>query len=262
MLVDSHCHLNFDQLLDNLDFVLKDSKDHLIEYLNLISVQNSDFEAVKRICAKNTNLGYTVGIHPLYVLEEKIDTEYMSKFFDDVNCIGIGETGLDYYKGEDFKDKQKNYFIEQIKLAQEFDLPIVVHARNADRDTVKILHDLYSKKSFRGVIHCFTASEYLAKAALEIDFYISASGIITYDNTKELKRIFSQVIPNNRLLVETDSPFLTPSEAESKLKMNIPSNVRFVAKELARLKNIGFEEVANITTENFYRLFSKAKSGR
>ena len=169
--------------------------------------------------------------------------------------VAIGECGLDYYYDYSTKENQFNVFKAHIAAAQETGLPLIIHTRDADDDTIAILKEAYKQKTFNGEIHCFSGSEKLAEFALSIGFYISASGIITFNKSGDLRDIFAEV-PNDRLLVETDSPFLAPVPLRG--HRNEPANVRYVAEKLAQIKNISYEEIAEITSENFYKLFRKA----
>ena len=177
-------------------------------------------------------------------------------FIDDKFFIGIGETGLDYFYGESNKDNQIKSFQQHIEIARKFDFPVIIHTRSADADTIDIIKKEYLKAPFRGLIHCFTASEELAREVLKMNFFISLSGIITFKNASQIRETI-KVIPNDRLLVETDAPYLAPMPFRG--KRNEPSFVKNTTEYLSKLKNVSLEDMSHITTNNFFKLFNKAK---
>ncbi|MDZ5761545.1 TatD family hydrolase [Lyticum sinuosum] len=200
----------------------------------------------------------SVGLHPLYVHEEKIPTvDDIIKLTDNKNIIGIGETGLDYYRCTNSESiaLQHASFEAHIIAAQETGLPIIVHTRDAEDDTISIIKKYIKTKKFSGVIHCFTGSEILAREMIDIGFGISASGIVTFKNAKEIQKIFT-MIPLDSILLETDSPYLAPIPYRG--KNNEPSYIKEIALFLANLRQISFDDICNVTTSNFYRIFSTA----
>ena len=204
------------------------------------------------------NIWYSGGIHPNNIkahVSNQLDT--ISNYASDKKFIAIGETGLDYFYKNPKKELQKNSFIKHINIARELGLPIIVHTRDADRDTIDILKSQYKKGKFKGVIHCFSATEELAMEALDINFYISVSGIVTFKNAESIRNTI-QKIPLNKLLVETDAPYLAP--VPNRGKRNEPAFVKHTAEFLSILKNVSYEKIAIQTTENFFNLFSKAAS--
>ena len=256
MLIDSHCHLSMNDFKNDLKEVIKNACDNNINGMLNISTEINEFKKVSSISNNNKNIWYSLGIHPHNVNNsfKEINTEIF-KYITDKKFIAIGETGLDYYYENSKKNLQKESFIEHINIARKRDLPIIVHTRDADKDTINILRNEYEKGKFRGLIHCFTASEELAKAALSLGLYISISGIITFKNAETLRNTVKN-IPLERILVETDAPYLSPVPLRG--KRNEPAFVTHTAKFLAELFNISSEELNKITTNNFFNLFTKA----
>lgn len=258
MIIDSHCHLNFKQLINNLDEVIENACNNDVQIMQTICTKMDEFDDIYQIADKYKNIYCSVGVHPHEAENHpditKNDLVEKTKL---PKVIGIGETGLDYYYEHSPKDLQKRSFIEHIKAAQETDLPIIVHTRDADIDTMEILESEYKNAPFKGLIHCFTASYELAKRMMDIGFYISISGIITFKKATDLQESVKN-IPLDRLLVETDSPYLAPIPFRG--KDNQPAYTKYVVDKIAELKNISAEEVAKQTTENFFRLFSRVKA--
>jgi TatD DNase family protein len=255
MLVDSHCHLDFPEFDNELEAILSRAKDRGVHRLVSIGTRSSHFSKIISLAEKYEEIYCTIGIHPHESEKETLIT------FDDLlsygahpKVIGIGETGLDYFYDHSPRDIQKKSFLTHIEAARQLKLPLIIHTREADEDTVGILTDEYKKGHFTGLIHCFSATKNLAEAMLAIGFYISVSGIITFNKADHLREIISD-IPIDRLLVETDSPFLAPVPQRG--KRNEPSFVVHTAQKLAMIKNLSLIEIAQKTTENFYRLFTK-----
>ena len=256
MLVDSHCHLNMPELVQDLDKIVFNAKKNKIKGLLTICTKLNELKELAVMSKKHNNIWYSGGIHPLNVDKiYKEELDILLKYSKDKKFIGIGETGLDYYYENPKVEMQKQSFIKHIDIARKLNLPIIVHTRDADTDTIKILKDEYKKKSFKGVIHCFTASEELAIEALKLNFYISVSGIITFKNAENIRQVIKKV-PLERLLVETDAPYLAPIPERG--KRNEPAFVKHTATYLSDLKSISFNELALQTTKNFYNLFNKA----
>jgi len=256
MIIDSHCHLEFEPLNKELDLVIDRAKKNNIKYLLTISTKKESFDRIIKIINKYSSVYGTFGIHPH---ESKNYTEVncayiLNKIKQDKKIIGIGESGLDFYYNHSQKDVQLKMFSEHIHAAQESELPIIVHSRSAEKETYEILKSEVKNKNFKILIHCFTGTKEFAHKLLDIGCYISASGIVTFKNSKVLADTFKS-IPNERLLVETDSPYLSPDPLRG--KSNEPSHIIHTVKFLANLKNLNENELSNITTNNFLNLFGK-----
>ncbi len=255
ILVDSHCHLNMLTAYDSYDNIINRAVDSGVHYMQTICTKLEDFPQILAIAEGYKNVFASVGIHPSEVTkivkaEELIDLANHNKI------IGLGETGLDYYYNKDNcqHQLQKLSFEEHIKASCENQLPVIVHTREAQDDTYDIIAAYKKIHNFPALIHCFTASENFARKMLDLGLYISISGIITFKNSQELQSIV-KYIPLDRLLIETDSPYLAPVPKRG--KTNEPSYVQYVAQSIADLKGISFEECAKQTTKNFFTLFDK-----
>ena len=257
MIIDSHCHLNMKEFNDDLDLVINKAYQKNISGMLTISTKTEEVNSVIEISNKYNNIWYSIGIHPHNVNKDfKNINEKMNNNIKNSKFIGIGETGLDYYYENTDKNMQKKSFINHINMARELDLPLIIHTRDADNDTLGILKTEYKKGKFRGLIHCFTASKDFAIEVLKLDFFISISGIITFKNADKLRDIV-KIVPLERLLVETDAPYLAPVPMRG--KRNEPSFVSYTATYLAELLKIPSEAFYYKTTENFFNLFNKAK---
>jgi TatD DNase family protein len=254
MLVDSHCHLNFPELAANLPAIKQSMLDHQVGYALCISVTLADFPQVLALAEANENFYATVGVHPDYENIEEPTVATLKALANHPKVIGIGETGLDYFRLTGDLEWQRTRFRTHIRAAIQSGKPLVIHTRNAAEDTLRIMQE-EDAQQVGGVMHCFTESLEVALRAIELGFYISFSGIVTFKNAVSIKEVAEQ-IPLNRILVETDSPYLAPSPYRGKI--NQPSYVRHVAEEIAKLRNISFEEVSETTTENFFHLFKNA----
>ncbi|AEI88834.1 MAG: 3'-_5' ssDNA/RNA exonuclease TatD [Candidatus Midichloria mitochondrii] len=255
MLIDSHCHLDFEELNKDLELVVQRALKLDVAVLQTICTQISKFKLIYEVAEKYSNIYCSVGNHPLYLKEEGVtDCASILEFCRLSKVIGIGETGLDYYHTDFDKLSQKKSFIEHIKASQACGLPIIIHTRSADDDTLGILREQMQEKSFTGVIHCFTASRGLANACIDMGLYISASGILTFRNATDIQQTFKE-LPEDRIIIETDAPFLAPSPFRG--KVNEPSYLTHTALFLANLRSKSFQEIAKITTDNFFRLFTK-----
>lgn len=254
MLVDSHCHLNMKEFTDNLDQVIKRAREAKVELMQTICTKLEDLPGLLKITEKYDDIYCSVGIHPHDVEEaHEITTENLVKLAkSNPKIIGIGETGLDYYYEHSKRDIQQHAFRCHIQAAQETGKPVIVHSRSADDDTIQILKSERKNKPYKGLIHCFSSTKKLSEEALDMGLYISVAGIITFNNATDLRETVADV-PLDRLLIETDSPYLAP--VPNRGRTNEPAFVEFVAKKIAEIKNVSFEEVAKVTTENFYRLF-------
>ncbi len=256
MLVDSHCHIDFNDFEDDIEEIIQHMKDGGVTTALNAGNGLEDFGNQLKLSKKYPFIYTAVGVHPhnaddyLNVTAQDLIAKTRYK-----KVVGIGECGLDYYYDYSAKDNQIRLFREHVKASQETGLPLIIHTRNADEDTMAILDEMYKQKPFSGEIHCFSSSKELADFALSIGFYISASGIITFNKSGDLRDIFA-TIPNEKLLVETDSPFLAPIPLRG--HRNEPANVKYVVEKLAQIKDMSFEKVAELTSHNFYKLFRKA----
>ncbi|MBN8543089.1 MAG: TatD family hydrolase [Alphaproteobacteria bacterium] len=257
MLVDSHCHLNYEQLADTAGVIAR-AKEAGVGLFQTISTQRSDFAEVKALADTYPEIYCSIGVHPHEAEpHEDISEQELLEAANHPKVIGIGETGLDYYYEHSPREAQKTLFRRHITVARKLDLPVIVHSRDADEDTVEILKDETSKGSFRFLIHCFSSSQYLAEESVKLGGYISLSGIITFKKSQTLRDATS-CVPLDRLLVETDSPYLAPEPYRG--KPCEPAYTKFTAQKLADMRGMSYEDVATKTTENFFRLFSKAKA--
>ena len=257
-LVDSHCHLNMKEFKDDLDQVLDNARKSNVKYLQTICTKISDYPEIINIIEKHENIYGSFGVHPHEANENtELQVEDIIKYTSHKKIIGVGETGLDYYYEYSNRINQKKSFEKHIEASRKTKLPIIIHTREADEDTISILKNEMSNGTFPGLIHCFTSTENLAKKVLDLGFYISISGIVTFKNAIELQNIV-KYIPLDRLLIETDSPYLAPIPFRG--KRNEPSFVKNIAEFIAGIKNISYEEIVSCTTENFIKLFSKVQS--
>ena len=254
MIADSHCHLDYSHLFDQLDNVVKRAKSNQVKYLLTICTTLESFEKIKLIIDKYANIYGTFGIHPhesekyknvnlKFILNEK-------KKYKKV--IGIGETGLDFYYNHSDKETQKISFIEHIRAASQLNIPIIVHSRNAEIDTYEILKSEMKNSNLKVLLHCFTGTKDFASKLIDLNCYISVSGIITFKNSRELADTVSS-IPMENLLVETDSPFLAPLPHRG--KSNEPSFIVHTVEKLSKIKKTSKEVIMTYTTNNFKNLF-------
>ena len=257
-LVDSHCHLDFPDFSDDLEDILFRAKKAGINQMVTICTRVTTFGRVLEIANRYDNIYCSVGVHPHNCnTEPKVNTDELIKLASNRKVIGLGESGLDFHRSNSSKDIQKSQFLEHIRASQETGLPLIVHTRDADEEMAKILKEETRKSSFSGILHCFSSSRKLATTALDLGFYISISGIVTFKNAIELREIV-QEIPLEKLLVETDSPYLAPVPLRG--RRNEPSFTIYTAKKISEIKKISLEEVASATTNNFFELFTKART--
>ncbi len=254
MLVDSHCHLDFPELSENLGSLLENMKQNDVVAALCVGVNLEDFPRVRRIAEDHANIYASVGVHPDYEVEEPT-VEEITALAEHPKVIAIGETGLDYFRLKGDLEWQRTRFRNHIRAARRTGKPLIIHTREASDDTLRIMEE-EGAIEVGGVMHCFTESWEVAKAAMEMNFYISFSGIVTFKKALELKEVAKQV-PLEKMLVETDSPYLAPVPYRG--KTNQPAYVRNVAEEIASLRGITLEEVGSATTENFFRLFRLEK---
>lgn len=258
MFVDSHCHLNMltghETTPIPMAEILADAKRNRVEKMLCVSVNTTNWDDMKAQCAPHEQIVISAGIHPCYVEDQDFDA--LNRQASDPQVVAIGESGLDYFYGKtpSVQQTQRDSFAKHIHLSADIALPLIVHTRDARDDTLAVMR---SEKAERGggVMHCFTETLEMAKAALDMGFYISFSGIITFKNAVEIREV-CQYVPLDRILIETDSPYLAPVPYRG--KTNRPCWVQYVAEQIADVKDLTTDEIANITTQNFYRLFAKA----
>ena len=256
MLVDSHCHLNYPGLVEDQRGVIDRARAAGVGTMLAISTRVSEWDEITGLAAREPGIWATVGVHPHEAdLHPDTDAARLIDAASHARVIGIGETGLDYYYDKSDRDRQRASFRAHIAAARDTGLPIIVHTRDAEEDTASILRDEMEQGAFTGVIHCFTASQAFAEQALALGFYISLSGIVTFKNARDLQAS-AALVPADRLLVETDAPFLAPVPMRGKTCE--PSFVAHTAAFVAGLRGQGVEALAETTTDNFFRLFSKA----
>ena len=257
-LIDSHCHLDYKELVSDIPKVIKNAKNLGVEKYLTICTRIGNLPNLKKIADNYHDIWFTAGIHPHEASNDpfSFDSDKLKQSFLHKKCVAIGEAGLDFHY--DFASKLDQYkcFEMQISVAQELNLPIVIHSRNADEEMIGILKKSYKFKPFTGVLHCFTGGKDLSNFALDIGFYISFSGIVTFKNSIGIQNI-AKTIPSNRFLVETDSPFLSPIPFRG--KSNEPKNTYYVAKFISELKNSSLEKIAFDTWNNTKNLFKRMK---
>lgn len=257
MLVDSHCHLDFDSFDEDFDDVLVRARTAGVGTMVTICTRLSAFEEVRAIAEKDPDIYCSVGVHPHEAAEEGVETPAaLIERAAHEKVVGIGETGLDYFYEHSPREAQATSFRAHIAAARETGLPLIVHTRDADDDTVALLREEHARGPFPGVIHCFTSSRALAEAALALGLYISLSGIVTFKSARDLQET-ARIVPLDRLLVETDAPYLAPVPKRG--KRNEPAFVAHTAAFVAELRGETPERLAEATTDNFFRLFAKAR---
>lgn len=256
ILVDSHCHLNKLAQTENLSDIIKRATDNGVQYLQTICTTFAEMQDILQIVEKYDNVFASCGVHPNDIQESLPHHQTIIDYCLHPKIIGIGETGLDYYYQTVEKKKQIQSFQQHILASQQNGLPVIVHTREAEEDTIEIVSSEMKNAPFTGLIHCFTSSKDLAKKMLDLGIYISIAGIVTFKNAESLQEIV-RYIPLDRLLIETDSPYLAPVPKRG--KQNEPSFVVHVAEKIAELKNVSLESVATTTSSNFFSLFNKTK---
>jgi TatD DNase family protein len=255
MLVDSHCHLDFPDFADELDDVVARAGDAGVARMVTICTRVREFPKILAVAERFDNIWCSVGLHPHSAAEEpELTVERLVELTANPKVVGIGETGLDYYYDKSPRDVQQAQFRKHIDAARRTGLPLIVHTRDADEDMAAILREEMAEGAFTGVLHCFTSSRWLADAAVELGLYISLSGIVTFRNAEDL-RLTAQAMPPERLLVETDAPFLAPIPHRG--KRNEPAFVADTAARVGELIGLSADDVAALTTENFHRLFAR-----
>lgn len=260
MLVDSHCHLDFPEFAPEIEAVVARAEAAGVRTLVSIGTTLARFANVAAVAQRFPQVWCTVGIHPHEAEAEPLTSAMaLTERAEDPKVIGIGETGLDYYYAHAPRQAQICNFRWHIAAARELGVPLIVHTRDAEADTIQILREEMEKGRFAGLIHCFTGSDRLRDAALELGFYVSVSGIATFKNAQALRQTVRE-IPLERLLVETDAPYLAPLPHRG--KTNEPAFVVHTARLLAELKGVSEHDLADVTTENFFRLFTRAQRPR
>jgi TatD DNase family protein len=255
MLVDSHCHINFPELADKLDETLALMRANQVTHALCVSVTLEDFPQVRDLAERYSHIYASVGVHPDYPDVPVVTEKELIGLAANPKVIAIGETGLDYYRIKGELEWQRERFRTHIRAARGCGKPLIIHMRDAGPDTLRILGE-EGAREVGGVMHCFTGTWEEAQAAMDLDFRISFSGIVTFKNALALKEVARQV-PLDRMLIETDSPYLAPVPFRG--KVNQPGLVKHVAEEIARLKAVPFDQVADATSRNFFELFKAAR---
>jgi TatD DNase family protein len=255
MLVDSHCHLDFPDFATELDAVVERARTAGVGRIVTISTRVRQHAAVLAIAERYANVYCSVGTHPHHAHEElDITVEHLVALTRAAKIVAIGEAGLDYHYSDSSRDAQEQGFRAHVAAARQTGLPLVIHSRDADLDMAAILEEETGKGAFPAVLHCFTGGRELAQRAIALGLYISFTGILTFKKSEDL-RLIAAALPPDRILVETDAPYLAPGPHRG--KRNEPAYVVETAKTLAAVRGVSNEEIARQTTENFYRLFSK-----
>lgn len=256
MIVDSHCHLDrldFDKLGQDLHTVLDNARAKQVEHFLCVSVTLEQFPSMLETILPHKDISASCGVHPLDQ-KDLLDKDLLKRLASHERVVAVGETGLDYYYSKDTHQVQQDSFVGHIEVANELNKPLIIHTRDARKDTIALMKT-HNAEHCGGVLHCFTEDWDMAKKAIDMGFYISISGIVTFKNAVELKEVVKQ-LPLDRLLIETDSPYLAPVPYRG--KTNQPAYVEDVGYYIADLKNLSFNELATATTNNFYRLFNLA----
>ena len=257
-MIDSHCHLDrldLDKLGCDLDSVLSNARQQGVSHILCVSITLEDFPRVLELAQRYPQVYASVGVHPNQPDCHDPDADELQALADDSNIIAIGETGLDYFRSDGDLEWQRQRFRQHIRAARGCGKPLIIHTRDAEQDTLTIMREEMAEQ-VGGVMHCFTGSQAMADAALAEGFYISFSGIVTFNNARELQSIAARV-PADRLLIETDAPYLTPVPLRG--KPNQPANVRFIAEKLASLRGVDPESIMQTTSSNFFELFNCAQ---
>lgn len=250
--IDSHCHINFPDLSGNIDAVLAQMQRNDVTHALCVSVNLNDFPQVLALAERHGHIYASVGVHPDYENEIEPSVAELVRLAQHEKIIAIGETGLDYFRLTGDLEWQRERFRNHIRAARECNKPLIIHTRSAAEDTIRIMREEQAQQA-GGVMHCFTENWDVAQAAIELGFYISFSGIVTFKNATQIKEV-AQRVPLERILIETDSPYLAPVPHRGKL--NQPAYVKHVAEEIALLRRISVEQVGVATSENFKRLFN------
>ncbi|WP_397473237.1 TatD family hydrolase [Pusillimonas sp.] len=256
MFVDSHCHLDFPELAENLPDILERMRTNQVGHALVVSVNLPQWPGLMDIVTPHPQLYASVGVHPDYEDTPEPRSEQLAEMAQHPKVVAIGETGLDYFRLAEPLEWQRERFRTHIRASRLSGLPLIIHTRSASEDTLRIMRE-EGADEFGGVMHCFTESWEVAQAAMEMNFYISLSGIVTFKKAVELQEL-AALVPLDRLLIETDSPFLAPVPHRG--KTNDPSKVIHVAEKIAELRGLPVADIAKVTKENFFRLFNKIKN--
>ena len=255
MIIDSHCHLNYVNNGIPLDVIISNARDSNVGLMLNIATKPNEFDTIINTSTLYDDVYFTLGVHPHEAND--LNDDVIKEIHINANnkkFIGIGETGLDYFYNNSEKSIQISSFEKQIELSQNLSIPLVIHMRNAEDDTLKIIRKKIKEKKFNGVIHCFTGTKKFADEIIDLGFYISASGVITFKKSFDLRDIFA-TIPNDKILAETDSPYLSPEPLRG--KMNQPSHIIHTIKKLAEIRNTNYDKLIKLTKNNFLNLFQK-----
>ena len=257
-LIDTHAHLDFPILYDRLDEVLKNAIDNNVKRIITISTNLNKIDRVIEISQNYKEVFHTVGVHPNEVLKDANNSNYemILDLSKNDKCVGIGECGLDYHYGIKSKEEQKTSFITQIKVARITGLPLIIHARDADKDMINILESEYKNGTFKAILHCFSSGKELALCGLNLGFYVSFSGIVTFKSAKIIQEI-AALVPNDKILVETDAPYLSPTPIRGSI--NEPKNSLITAKYLADIRKCDFSSFVDQLYMNSVKIFDKIK---
>ena len=257
-IIDTHCHLDFKELKTRLDEVIKDAKINNVTDMVTISTNLSRIDAIKEISEQYQEVFFTVGVHPNEAYKDKQynDHYFMKNYSKHEKCVGIGEGGLDYFYNKENMELQKRSLEAQINVARSTNLPMIIHSRDADNDMIEILKSEYKNGAFKAILHCFSSGKELAYCGLDLDFFISFSGILTFNSAKIIQNI-AKDIPLSKILVETDSPYLAPEPVRGSI--NEPKNCIHTAQFLSKLRDINFLELSGTLYNNSLTIYNKIK---
>ena len=257
-LIDTHAHLDFPELYNRLDQVLKNALENNVKRIVTISTNLNKIDKIIEISKNYKEIFHTVGVHPNEVLKDKNNSNYemILNLSKNEKCVGIGECGLDYHYGNDSKAEQKASFITQIQVSRATNLPLIIHARDADKDMINILENEYKNGPFKAILHCFSSGKDLALCGLDLGFYISFSGIVTFKSAKLIQEI-ATLIPDDKILVETDAPYLSPTPLRG--SVNEPKNCSITAKYLAGIRKCEFSTFIDQLYMNSLKIFDKMR---
>ena len=255
-LIDTHAHLDFPELYNRLDEVLKNALENGVKRIVTISTNLNKIDKIIEISKNYEEVYHTVGVHPNEVLKDKNNSNYemILNLSKNEKCVGIGECGLDYHYGNDSKAEQKASFITQINVSRATNLPLIIHARDADKDMINILENEYKNGPFKAILHCFSSGKDLALCGINLGFYISFSGIVTFKSAKLIQEI-ATLIPDDKILVETDAPYLSPTPLRG--SVNEPKNCLITAKYLADIRKCEFSTFIDQLYMNSFKIFDK-----
>ncbi len=252
-LVDSHCHIPMIEQQGGIDAILAAARDNGVEHMLCVCIDLDSYPDVLRLAQRYDCISASVGVHPNTEVSQEPDAEHLAELASDANVIAVGETGLDYFRSKGELDWQRDRMRVHIRAAKAVQKPLIIHSREASQDVIDILAE-EGADSIGGVMHCFVDDWQTAQQAMALNFYISFSGIVTFKNARELKEV-AKLVPLDRLLIETDSPYLAPVPYRG--KQNQPAYVRHVAEHIAELRGESFEDIAAATSDNFSKLFNK-----